>query len=214
MGSDRTESTQRAATPRLEARALRRGPLRVDRLQLAPAEVCGLAGPSGAGKTLLLRALADLDPHGGELLLDGRDHRVMTAPQWRRQVVFVAAESAWWAPRVGGHFADGWPEETARRLGFSPETEHWPVERLSTGEKQRLGLLRAIALQPRVLLLDEPTSALDGENVRRVEELIDESVRRRDVSVLWVAHDPAQLERVASRRLRIESGALLERGAP
>lgn len=211
MDLPRANAADEISRPRLEARKLRRSLLHVDHLVLAPGEVRGLAGPSGAGKTLLLRALADLDPHEGDLFLDGREHREITAPQWRRQVAYVAAETAWWAESVGHHF-ERWPEALAQRLGFAPEAEGWSVQRLSTGERQRLALLRTLGLDPRVLLLDEPTSALDADNARRVEELILDLVRRSGVSVLWVAHDPAQLERVADRRLRIDAGRLLEGG--
>lgn len=195
---------------RLEASNLCPGPLTVDRLQLWSGEIAGLSGPSGTGKTLLLRSLADLDPHEGTLLLEGKDHRELPAPQWRRRVGLVAAESAWWSDRVGDHFPE-WPTELAASLGFAAEVALWSVQRLSSGEKQRLALLRTLCLSPPVLLLDEPTAALDEENARRVESLVRERVRCDGVAVLWVGHDPRQLDRICDRRWVIESGRLRPR---
>jgi putative ABC transport system ATP-binding protein len=101
-------------------------------------------GPSGAGKTLLLRAVADLDPNEGVVTLDGRDRSTIAGPEWRRLVGYVPAEPGWWADTVGEHFGE-WTAALAfvRDLGF-PEA---------------LALVRALMKRPKVLLLDEPTAA-------------------------------------------------------
>jgi ABC-type sugar transport system ATPase subunit len=70
-------------------------------LAVSAGEIVTLRGASGSGKTLLLRAIADLDPHGGEVWLDGLERSAMTGPEWRRRVRFVAAEAAWWAEGSG-----------------------------------------------------------------------------------------------------------------
>jgi ABC-type iron transport system FetAB ATPase subunit len=168
---------------------------------------CALSGPSGSGKTLLLRAIADLDEADGEVWLDETPRSTLDAPQWRRQVIYLAAESHWWGRGVREHAAD-WGEADLAALGFAPEVLDWEVERLSSGERQRLALARALAHAPKALLLDEPTANLDQPNTERVERLLQDWRRRTRGCALWVSHDPAQRARVAERQYRIEAGVL------
>ena len=85
----------------------------------------------------------------------------------------------------------------------------WPADRLSTGERQRLGLLRAIVQNPRVLLLEEPTSALDPEATAKVEGVLREKLDA-GVIIIMVTHDAAQAKRLAHRQFVINDGALAE----
>jgi ABC-type iron transport system FetAB ATPase subunit len=170
--------------------------------------VC-LTGPSGIGKTLLLRSIADLDCHGGQVLLDDVEARAIDAPTWRRRIGMLPAESQWWFDTVGEHFSDI-SEEWLGRLGFEEETLRWLVSRLSTGERQRLALLRLLCNRPRALLLDEPTASLDASNVGEVETIIREYRRARVAPVLWVTHDSEQAKRVADRRFEITRTGLIE----
>lgn len=175
-------------------------------LELSAGECIAVEGPSGSGKTLLLRAIADLDPCPGDVLLDEVSRSAMSGPAWRRRVMYVAAESGWWAERVGDHFED-WQDVLDRfgPLGLPANCNGWPVQRLSTGERQRLALLRALEAGPTVLLLDEPTSGLDETAVAAVEALLD-GRRRAGAVLLWVTHDASQAARVATRRLRLAAG--------
>ena len=168
-----------------------------------------LNGPSGSGKTVLLRAIADLDPHRGGALLDGVEQRQLPAHQWRRRVAYLPAESHWWADRVGTHF-DGIDSALLEALGFTTEVMEWEVARLSSGERQRLGLARLLALKPRVLLLDEPTATLDRANRQRVEAVIFDYLERNAALALWVTHDPEQGRRIGARHLRIQGATLVE----
>ena len=157
----------------LSVRALHRPDLLDASFDLADGEAIAVQGPSGAGKTLLLRAIADLDPSDGGVFLDDTARDQMLAPQWRAKVVYVPAEPGWWAETVAGHFSDwGEARQLAVSLGLPEECGDWPIERLSTGERQRLALVRALVLRPRVLLLDEPTSGLDPDSSEAVEQLI------------------------------------------
>ncbi len=174
-------------------------------LEVAPGECVCLSGPSGAGKSLLLRAIADLEPRDGTVMLDGRACREFSGPEWRCRVGLLGAESQWWFDQVGRHFPEA-DEAGLAALGFGPEVMAWEVARLSTGERQRLALLRLLANEPQALLLDEPTASLDPEMVRRVEALIDDYRQRHQVPLLWVSHDPAQIARVGDRHLRVVAG--------
>ena len=175
-------------------------------LSLEAGQCLSLMGASGAGKSVLLRMIADLDPHEGDAALDGLPCSAMPAPAWRRQVTYVAADSGWWDPYVGAHFPAGTDFPTLLpTVGIAAEAAAWPVSRLSTGEHQRLSLLRALRAGTRVLLLDEPTSGLDVESVARVEHLLREQLAR-GLAILMVTHDPAQARRLASRHLELAAG--------
>ena len=178
-------------------------------LELALGECLALSGPSGAGKTLLLRAIADLDRHQGEIWLGDTLYSAMSAHEWRHKVGLLAAESQWWGDTVGEHF-DTVDESNLLALGFSPDVMHWQVANCSTGERQRLALLRLLQNEPEVLLLDEPTASLDTENVVRVEQLLETLCKDRGLALLWVSHDNAQLNRVAMRHLQLVEGRLME----
>jgi ABC-type polar amino acid transport system ATPase subunit len=167
-------------------------------------------GASGSGKSLFLRALADLDPSTGDVRLDGIARDDMPASDWRRRVTYVAADSGWWTERVGDHFEA--PDIAAGylvRLGFHGDVMSWPVSRLSTGERQRLALLRAMVQNPKVLLLDEPTSALDPEAAAKVESVLHEKLAA-GVIIIMVTHDVAQAKRMSEKRYVMEKGTLKE----
>ena len=177
-------------------------------LELAEGQCISLGGPSGAGKSILMRAIADLDPNEGEVSLAGQLRESIPAPSWRRQVVYLPAEAGWWADRVGGHFPD--PDLAVplmMRLGLSQEVLEWEVARLSTGEKQRLALTRALLASPKVLLLDEPTSGLDPDAAAKVETMLHERLAE-GTAIMLVTHDTKQARRMASRHFRMEAGAL------
>ena len=180
-------------------------------LELAAGECLTLAGPSGSGKTLLLRAITDLDPHQGEVLLEGKSCRSMCAHAWRKQVGLLPAESQWWLERVGEHFSEV-EAGCLAELGFEPKVMDWEVARCSTGERQRLALLRLLQNHPRVLLLDEPTASLDAKNVARVEALIARLRREWGLAVIWVSHDAEQVARVGSRHLHFDGNGQLHEG--
>jgi putative ABC transport system ATP-binding protein len=200
----------RAGAPMLQVRDLRTSILKPASFSLSAGEVLAVRGPSGAGKTLLLRAVADLDPNEGVVTLDGRDRSTIAGPEWRRLVGYVPAEPGWWADTVGEHFGE-WTSALAfvKDLGFPEAAKGWPIIRLSTGERLRLALVRALMVRPRVLLLDEPTAALDAGSVTAVESLIKTHIEA-GLAVLWVTHDAEQAKRVARRLLVVEAGQVRE----
>ena len=196
----------------LETRSLRRlhvGPID---LQIEQGACVSVAGRSGSGKSVLLRMIADLDPHDGDALLDGKAWSAMPAHAWRRLVTYVAADSGWWADGVGDHFAaDVDLPSLLAEVGLDPQAASWTVARLSTGERQRLALLRALCPGNRVLLLDEPTSGLDAGSTERVEALL-RARMARGTAILLVTHDPGQALRMASRNYLLDDGRLHEQG--
>ncbi len=197
--------------PNLEVRDLcfrDRGPYT---FRINGGECVGVQGASGAGKSLLLRALVDLDPRSGTLMLGGVDADTLTGPQWRRQVGLLPAESGWWLDGVGAHFSDfaTVDAQLLATLGFERSVGDWQVSRLSTGERQRLAIVRLLSNQPACLLLDEPTASLDHDMVARVEQLLLTYAAGNQAPLLWVSHDAAQLERVCNRRMTMERGGRL-----
>jgi ABC-type iron transport system FetAB ATPase subunit len=177
-----------------------------------PSGTCtAITGPSGSGKSLMLRMIADLDPNEGEVWLDGQARASLPAPEWRRRVTYLAAESGWWTDRVGDHFqrdARGAVEALAERLGLGRALLDAQVAQLSSGEKQRLALIRALLVQPKVLLLDEPTGALDAVSIAQVEEILADFISAGGALIL-VTHDPEQATRLGTAQLRMANRHLV-----
>ena len=194
--------------PRLALKAVRSARLAAVDLALAPGECAAVMGPSGSGKSTLLRQVADLDPGEGEVELDGAPRSGMAGYEWRRQVIYCQAEAGWWEERVAAHFDDAAAAVgLVERLGLAPEKMQALVRELSTGERQRLGLARALVKRPRALLLDEPTAALDPDATARVET----EVRRyldEGGAALLVTHSEEQARRLCRRAWRMRQGKL------
>ena len=169
--------------------------------QVAAGECLAVEGPSGAGKTRLLRAIADLDAAEGYVFLNGTERREMPADRWRAKVRYVAAEPAWWAATARAHLpATERVEQLVAALGLAPAQLMQPIADLSTGERQRLAFARAVADEPDVLLLDEPTAALDARSASLVEALIRAELAAA-CRIVLVSHNTAEIERLAHTRL-------------
>jgi ABC-type methionine transport system ATPase subunit len=189
--------------------------------RLAEGATC-VAGPSGSGKSTLLRLLNRLaDPERGRVLHRGRDVRELDVLALRREVCLVpqlpallegtVAENVAFGARLAGR-----PADVGRALdlaGLAPGFADRHADRLSVGEQQRVMLARALALEPRVLLLDEPTSALDQAARDAVEGTLKRLRARTSISLVVVTHDIAQARRLAEHVVRIESGRVIAQGA-
>lgn len=195
-------------------------------LSLAPGELVTVRGATGAGKSLLLRALAQLDPlDEGELFLLGRPADDWAATGWRRRVAYLHQSPVLLPGTVEENLHEpfGWKAHGDRsydrtrvlaRLEPLDRGRTWlgrDAADLSGGERQILALLRTLGVEPSVLLLDEPTAALDPEATGSLETLVrswlDEG-GRAPRAVLWVTHDARQARRVGGRRLVLEAGRL------
>ncbi len=170
--------------------------------------IAGIAGESGIGKSLLLRALADIDPHEGEVFFDGKSVESFPAHEWRRLVGLLPAESPWWFDVLGEHFSD--PDQSLfNALGFDMDVLLWSITRLSSGEKQRLAVARLLnGNSPGALLLDEPTANLDSGNTQRVEDLITDYAKKQSTAVIVVSHDTEQLDRLSDQKYFLDRTGL------
>ena len=196
--------------PRLSIRGLESkhaGPVSFD---LGAGECLAIVGESGSGKSVLLRMIADLDPNEGTVLLDGAARASWPAPAWRAMAVYQAAEPAWWEPTAAAHLRPGdlpVAEALAAALRLKPGALAAELALLSTGERQRLALIRSLACRPKVLLLDEPASALDAAATLALEAVLRAELER-GMAILIVTHSEPQAERLAQRRLRMAGGRL------
>lgn len=187
--------------------------LHIPWLEVPEGECVAIMGASGAGKSLFLRSIVDLDPNRGEISLDGRSRASMSACEWRRQVMFVPAESGWWADTVEAHFlADQPAEALVEALGLPPKALDWKVARLSSGERHRLAIARALSFQPRAMLLDEPTAALDSAATDRLESVLKQRLAAGACLIL-VTHDKDQAARMATRTIVIADGHIVQASA-
>lgn len=186
-----------------------------------------IVGPSGSGKTLLLRALAYLDPWDrGKLLWNGAELTRKNVPQFRGQVIYMHQRPALQEGTVleNLQFPFSLAVHQTRQFAAS-RVEHWldtlhrphdflakQSRDLSGGEAQLVALLRALQLDPAIILLDEPTASLDPEMAEAVESCVvqwhREDVTRR--AVVWVSHNREQAERMADRRVMVEAGRIVQ----
>ena len=186
-----------------------------------PAGATCVAGPSGSGKSTLLRLLDRLsDPETGTVRYRGGDVRDRDPLELRREVVLVpqlpallegtVADNISFAAGLAGREPD--VERLLDLAGLDASFADRDGAKLSVGEQQRAMLARALALDPRVLLLDEPTSALDPETTEAIEETLAELRERLEVDVVWVTHDLGQARRVSRWLVRIEAGRAVDQG--
>jgi putative ABC transport system ATP-binding protein len=184
-------------------------------LELCAGEMLALTGPSGCGKTSLLRAIAGLDdPEAGELRFRDQRPRDIGWPAYRRHVTFVHQRPVMLNATVEGnlrrpfqyrHVAREFDRDRAVALlkDFGLGEEHLAQEArtLSIGQQQRVSLVRALLIEPDVLLLDEPTSALDEDARSAVEDLLRREGHRKGRAALLVTHDREQARRLCDRSL-------------
>ena len=222
----------RAVTPRLDAHlVVDRGGFRLDiRLAVDAGEVVALLGPNGAGKTTALRALAGLVPlTGGRIRVGDRTLEDVAAGRWTPTelrpigVVFQdyllfphlsALENVAFGPRSHGvartqarAVAAGW----LARVGLAEHARRKPRQ-LSGGQAQRVALVRALAVEPDLLLLDEPLAALDARTRLDTRAELQRHLAAHPGATLLVTHDPLDALVLADRLVIVENGTVVQEG--
>lgn len=188
-------------------------------LELRAGASLAVTGPSGTGKTLLLRTLAGLrSAEQGAIRCEGKSLADWWIPAFRARVVYLAqrpalpdgsvreALAAPFALRVhrGQRFDAARALRMLDDIGLPPTFLEQATDDLSGGEMQVAALVRALLIEPSVLLLDEPTAALDPERTRRVEALLQTWLGAAPQrACIWVSHDAAQVGRVSQRALAL-----------
>ena len=190
---------------------------------ISTGEVLAIVGPSGSGKSSLLRLLNRLDePTSGTVYVEGTNYRQIEPRHLRRKLGLVTQRpflfpgtvfsNVEFGPRQRGEVLS--PKDVDDLLsrvgldGFGPRD----VANLSGGEAQRVSLARTLANSPLVLLLDEPTSALDDASKADVESLVKNVVSERRLTCIVVTHDRAQAVRLAQRALSMNAGRVVRDG--
>lgn len=222
----------------LLSRTARKHLLAVDKvsLSIAPGETVGLVGESGCGKSTLVRLLARLiDPTAGEIRFGGRAIGAVPARRFGRaperasiQMVFQDPTDSL-NPRFTAFAAiadpirrlrrDRWRDPTARvhevakLCGLAPELLSRFPHQLSGGQKARVGIARALAVEPQLLILDEPTSSLDVSVQVVILQLLAELKQRLGLSYLFVSHDLNVVRLLCARVLVMYAGRIVESGA-
>jgi iron complex transport system ATP-binding protein len=207
----------------VEARGLAiAGRLHNTSLSLADGELVCLIGPNGGGKTSLLHAFAGIPPATGKVLVAGQDPHGLAPEQRQRLLAFLpASREVKWPVSGRDLVALGLParpdpaviETLSIQLGLGELMER-RVDRLSTGERSRLLIARALAAGPRLLLLDEPTANLDPLWQLKLMDYLKSLVRADGRSVLLAVHDLETARRYGDRLLVMSGGRLQADGAP
>lgn len=188
-------------------------------LKVQNGELITIMGATGSGKTTLLRLINRLsETDSGAILLNGKDIQCYDPMELRRKVGLVFQVPVVFKGSVRDNLAFGmklWGQDIDIRTlsadaGIPGNLLDADTEHLSVGEKQRVCIARALANQPEVLLLDEPTSSLDAASAEKIEKLLLDLCKERNLTILWVTHEKEQAERIGGRKLKLIEGRLEE----
>ncbi len=199
-------------------------------LSIEPGELVVILGPSGCGKTTLLKLTNRLyEPTSGRIMLDGEDVTSLPTTQLRRRMGYVIQQTGLFPHlRIADNVAVvpkllGWDkrriahrvDELLDLVGLPPETyrKRYPAQ-LSGGQQQRVGLARALAGEPRTLLMDEPFGALDAITRNRLQDELRRIHRQFSQTIVFVTHDIEEALRLADRIIVMRDGAVIQYDTP
>ena len=199
-------------------------------LDIAQGEVVAIIGPSGSGKSTLLRSLNLLEePTGGQIFFDGVDladksvdinlHRQKMGMVFQHFNLFnnmTILRNMTLAPmtllKKSKEDAEAQALALLRRVGLEDKANAYPSQ-LSGGQKQRIAIVRALCMDPEVMLFDEPTSALDPEMVGEVLDVMKE-LAQDGMTMVVVTHEMGFAREVGSRVLFMDEGVIMEENEP
>jgi osmoprotectant transport system ATP-binding protein len=198
-------------------------------LKIGEGALTVLLGPSGSGKTTLLKLINRLyDPDAGRILIDGADIRAAPAYLLRRRIGYVIQQVGLFPHlRVEQNIATvpqllGWPrsridariDELLDLVGLPRDYRRRFPRQLSGGEQQRVGLARALAADPAIMLMDEPFGALDAITRGRLQDELRAIHRRLHKTILFVTHDVDEALRLADCVVVMRGGRVIQHGTP
>jgi osmoprotectant transport system ATP-binding protein len=198
-------------------------------LTVASGDLTVLLGPSGSGKTTLLKLINRLyEPDAGRILIDGMDVRSQPAADLRRGIGYVIQQVGLFPhQRVEQNIATvpqllGWPpdrieartDELLDLVGLPRTYRRRYPRQLSGGEQQRVGLARALAADPRIMLMDEPFGALDAITRVRLQDELRGIHQRLHKTIVFVTHDVDEALRLADYIVVMRMGRIVQHGTP
>lgn len=199
-------------------------------MEIKKGEVVVVIGPSGSGKSTFLRSLNLLeDPTSGKIFFEGEDitdpkininkHRQKMGMVFQHFNLFphmTILKNMTVAPvkllKIPQEEAEKQAKELLKRVGLSDRAEAYPSQ-LSGGQKQRVAIVRALCMNPDVMLFDEPTSALDPEMVGEVLDVM-KTLAKEGMTMVVVTHEMGFAREVATRVVFFDEGQLVEQGTP
>jgi D-methionine transport system ATP-binding protein len=193
-------------------------------LTIAARDIFGIIGESGSGKSTLLRMINTLEqPTQGQVKIDGVDLKQLTKQQQRQKrkeigMIFqqfnllynqTVHENIALPLRLAGNYEAAKVQEVLAFVGLQNKERQYPKQ-LSGGEKQRVGIARALITQPKILLCDEPTSVLDGQNAHDIMKLLREINQVFGTTMIVVSHELSLIKQLCSKAAVLENGKVLE----